>query len=423
MKDRLSILPMKALAALALVLGLSPVTLTAGCCFLPDAPIQWIVPLLFTWVWGSAMFLLPGRGRAAFAACGAAALALGGLLWYRAAGLGMILILAPCVFALFMLPPSYARLVWEEWTPGMWIAGGLLHLIAQIVASRPPFDGLMPYLRCAFLPYVFLLLLCFNRTGLRSGMHGAAKAPAALRARNTLLTVAVFLIALAASLWERMAVWADAAWRAILRAIGAVIDAFMSLMPETGVSGGGGGGGMDMSGLAEGGETSPLAEFLEKVMIVAAILLGAAVLVLAVRALAKKLVRLVRKIRERLRAYGMHAAEDYVDEAESTLNWEEKTKSLREKIGKSFSRAARPAPWEQLTGPQRVRRLYQQYLKKRPEMKNKTAREALTEGGALKKPQAFAFASLYEKARYSDHDISASEADELRKTVQDTVKF
>ncbi|MBR6186608.1 MAG: DUF4129 domain-containing protein [Clostridia bacterium] len=423
MKERLSILPMKALAALGLVLGIAPICLVAGRHFLPMEPVRWVLPLLFAWTWGILIFLMPGRGRVPFAVAGVFALALLGGIMYRAAGLGMLLILGPCAAALFLMPPAYPRLYWEEWPPGLWVAGVLAHLICQFIASQPSYAGVDVYLKCAFVPYIFLLLICFNRTGLRSGMHGAAKAPAALRARNGILTAGLFLIALAASLWGRLAQWADAAWRAILRLILTIVDAIMSLFPESSGGAGDGGGSMSFGELAQEGETSPLAAFLEKVLMVMTAVIAVLLAVFVIRFLGKRLIQLVKRIKERLRAYSALSAEDYVDEAESTLNWEEKTKSLREKIGKSLARTPRPTPWEQLDGRQRVRRLYQQYLKKRPEMKGKTAREALAQDGAIDQKQAAVFSGLYEKARYSDHDISAAAADELRRSVRDAVSL
>ncbi len=250
-------------------------------------------------------------------------------------------------------------------------------------------------------------------------MHGAAKAPAALRRRNTALSAGLFLLALVAALWEKMAQWADAAWQFIKRVVFTVIRFFMNLLPaiDQGAGRGEGGGGMP-EGLMEAGETSPLALFLEKVMYVVVSILFAAIVVITVRVLYRKLKALLRKIAERFRLYASRSAEDYVDEAESTLNWEEKSRSIREKIQKTFSRPLRPVPWENLDGRQRVRRLYEQYLKKWPEMKNKTAREALMAEKGIEEKNALSFAGLYEKARYSDHEVTAKEADDLRKAVQ-----
>ena len=48
----------------------------------------------------------------------------------------------------------------------------------------------------------------------------------------------------------------------------------------------------------------------------------------------------------------------------------------------------------------------------------KTAREALSQDAEYTQPQANAFIQAYERARYSDEDISAQEADKLRKTIK-----
>lgn len=419
MKDRMAILPMKALAALCLVLGFAPVCLLAGRYYLQDQPIIWALMPACAFLWGVIMYLLPNKARLPFAFAGIFALGGLGIALYSNDIIGAVFSFLPCGVCLLLLPPAWSRLTWEEWPLGMWIGGLILHLIAQSLAARPLYQGVGPYLNAAFLPYVFLMLLYFNRNGLRSGMHGAAKAPAALRHRNTALSAGLFLLALLAALWEKMAQWADAAWQFIKRVVFAVIRFFMNLLPaiDQGAGRGEGGGGMP-EGLMEAGETSPLALFLEKVMYVVVSILFAAIVIIAVRVLYKKLKALLRKIAERFRLYASRAAEDYVDEAESTLNWEEKSRSIREKIQKTFSRQVRPVPWENLDGRQRVRRLYEQYLKKRPEMKDKTAREALTAEKGMGEKNALSFAGLYEKARYSDHEVTAKEADDLRKAVQ-----
>ena len=182
-------------------------------------------------------------------------------------------------------------------------------------------------------------------------MHGAAKAPAALRRRNTALSAGLFLLALLAAMWDKMAQWADAAWQFIKRVVFAVIRFFMNLLPaiDQGAGRGEGGGGMP-EGLMEAGETSPLALFLEKVMYVVVSILFAAIVVIAVRVLYKKLKVLLRKIAERFRLYASRAAEDYVDEAESTLNWEEKTESLRSRMKEAMRKTRKQAKWEELDG-------------------------------------------------------------------------
>ena len=168
----------------------------------------------------------------------------------------------------------------------------------------------------------------------------------------------------------------------------------------------------------EASEPSAFAVFMEKVLIVVAVLLMAVILFFALKILIKKLIILWKKIMERLRKYASSINEDYVDEAESTLNLDEKTKVLKERLQKAFSRQPRQIPWNELDGRGRVRRLYQHFIKRKPEMQQKTAREALLEEKWMDKKLAEAFASLYEKARYSDHEISTDTADQLRSTIK-----
>ena len=78
----------------------------------------------------------------------------------------------------------------------------------------------------------------------------------------------------------------------------------------------------------------------------------------------------------------------------------------------------RQTKWEDLDGRGRIRRLYQQFLRRKPEEKNKTAREALKADKRLSGTQISSFTQLYEKARYSDHDISTQEADQLKSNIK-----
>ena len=109
--------------------------------------------------------------------------------------------------------------------------------------------------------------------------------------------------------------------------------------------------------------------------------------------------------------------EDYIDETESTVNWDERTQTIRDQVMSVFRRE-KPERWENLNGRDRVRYLYRQFLRRRPEAKNKTAREALAAEKAYSQTQAKAFTEMYEQARYSDRDISEGDADALRKTIK-----
>ena len=118
-----------------------------------------------------------------------------------------------------------------------------------------------------------------------------------------------------------------------------------------------------------------------------------------------------------MRRYADAAGEDYVDETESTVNWDERTQTIRDQVLGVFRRD-KPERWESMNGRERVRYLYRQFLRRRPEAKNKTAREALKAEKGYTQSQARAFTDLYEQARYSKRDIAEGEADALRSTIK-----
>lgn len=418
MKDRLRVLPMKMLAALCLVLGGMPLWILTGRFLASDAPVLWLVPPFLAWVWGCAGYLLPMKGRLPFALLGCALFLAWGIVFQWPLDPRRLLLIVPCVAALLLLPPAWKRPVWDEWPIGMWLGGVILHLFAQAASGWPVFSGTLPFLLPCFAVYMFLYVLCQNRHGLSDGMHGAGKAPAAIRQRNTVLAAAFFFFALAAASWKQLAVWVETAWDFTKNAIAAVAAFLMKLLPAQGGMGGGAGGDMgDMFGAEEATEPSALALLFEKVFQAAALLIVLVLAFFAVRALAKGCKRLLQRLLASLRRYAADAGEDYVDETESTVNWDERTQTIRDQVRGVFRRE-KPEKWESLNGRDRVRYLYRQFLHRRPEAKNKTAREALAAEKAYTQNQARAFTDLYEQARYSGRDISEGEADALRKTIK-----
>ncbi|MBQ6257849.1 MAG: DUF4129 domain-containing protein [Clostridia bacterium] len=417
MKDRLRVLPMKMLAALCLVMGVIPSSVLLGRLFVPDAPLLWLLLPFAAWIWACAGYLLPNKGRLPFALLGCALLLAWGVLFQWPVDPRRLLLILPCVGLLLALPPAWHRPVWDEWPAGAWFGGIILHLIAQFVSGWPMFEGILPWLLPCFAVFAFLFVLCQNRHSLSDGMHGAGKAPAAIRQRNTALAAVFFLVALAASCWHQLAVWVGAACDFIRNAIIAAVAFLMQLLPAQGGMGGGGGDMSDLLGGSEESEPSALALFFEKVFQAAALLIVLVLAFFAVRALAKGCKRLLQRLLASLRRYAADAGEDYVDETESTVNWDERTQTIRDQVRGVFRRE-KPEKWESLNGRERVRYLYRQFLRRRPEAQNKTAREALAEEKSYTQNQARAFTDLYEQARYSGRDISEGEADKLRQTIK-----
>lgn len=418
MKDRLRVLPMKMLAAFSLIMGGIPSALLLGRLFVSDAPHLWVLLPFLTWAWACAGYLLPNKGRLPFALLGCGLLVAWGLLFLWPVDPRGLLLILPCVGALLALPPAWHRPVWDEWPIGAWLGGVILHLLGQFVSGWPMFEGVLPWLLPCFAVFAFLFVLCQNRHGLTDGMHGAGRAPAAIRRRNAALAAAFFLLALAAACWHQLAVWVGAAWDFIRNGIIAVVAFLMKLLPEQGGMGGGGGGDMSgMLGAGEESEPSALALFMEKVFQVAALIILLILLFFAARAAIMGLKRLWKKLVSWMRRYAADSGEDYIDETESTVNWDERTQTIRDQVLNAFRRE-KPQRWENLNGRERVRYLYRQFLRRRPEAKNKTAREALAAEKAYTQTQARAFTDLYEQARYSEREISEGEADKLRQTIK-----
>lgn len=419
MKETLRILPMKALAALCLLLGLAPVWLLAGRYCLPEDRLLWYLPPCLSALWGTMSCLFSGKKRVAFMALGIALLVAFGLVYLLPGGGLRLLPLLPCLLMLLLLPPAMGRLIWEEWPIGSWATGVFLHLIGQFLAGRPEWTGTAVPLSVAFGLYGLLLLLTLNRQGLREGMHGAQKAPALLRRRNLALIIGLYVPALLVACWGTLGKWLDQVWETIKQGIAEVVAWFLGLFTQEQTAmqeQSQGEGGMGLIPGAENAEPSLFAQIMEKVFLVLAFALLAAATVFVCIYLFKGLRRLWKRIWTWLRRYAAAAGEDYVDEAESTLNLEEKAQALRGRLQKALVRPERKTPWQELDGRGRVRRLYQQFLRKTPRAHSLTAREAL--GREMPSTQAAAFIELYERARYSDHDVSPQEADSLRQRMK-----
>ena len=155
MKDRLRIFPMKALAAFSLILGGIPLSILTGRIFAPDAPVLWLLLPFAALAWALTGYLLPAKGRLPFSLLGCVLLAVWGVLFQWSIDPRRLLLLIPCIAALLVLPPAWARPAWEEWPPGAWIGGIVLHLFAQTVSGGPLFEGVLPYLLPCFAIFAF----------------------------------------------------------------------------------------------------------------------------------------------------------------------------------------------------------------------------------------------------------------------------
>lgn len=420
MNKRLKLLPMKALSALSLALCFAPVAVLLGRSVLPDCSLMWYLPLFFALLWGVFGYMLPQRARLPFALVGCSLLTAGCAALLHSLPWQALLLLVPCWVFLLLLPPAYARPIWDEWPLGLWVAGAIFHLTGVLLSSREAFSGTAAPLSAACAAFAFLLLLTINRHNLFASMHGSQKAPASLRRRNLALVVVVFALALLAACWQTLSVWlggiVHAVWEAVKQGIAWLLSLFYR--EQEAAHGPMGGGSMDFSAFGEAAEPSAFAQFMEKVMMVIAAILLIILAFFVCRFLFRRLRSLLHRLLAFLRRYADSSAVDYVDEAESTLHLDEKVQSFKDQIKQRLTRAKRPAPWQELDGRGRVRRLYQQYLRRHPDVQGLTAREALHQADELSTEKADAFTVLYNQARYSDHPITAQEADQLRERLK-----
>ena len=145
MKDNLRIWPMKALAALALACGLFPMPVLLGRWLFPGHSLLWWFPFALAYVWGAAGYLLPKKFRVIWTVSGC--VCAGGLLGVLA-GVQSIPLALPCIVLLILLPPAWARPVWEEWPAGFWIIGVALlvaiYAVEQFDKDRRREEGLPP---------------------------------------------------------------------------------------------------------------------------------------------------------------------------------------------------------------------------------------------------------------------------------------
>lgn len=406
----------KSLIALTLLLGLAPVFLLLGIGILPDLRHLWYGFPCAAYLLGAISYLIKGRWRMVWTALSALMLiALGFVFLLPTKNVYAFFLPLAALGYFLVLVPAYRRPLGGEWSFGVWAACLGAHLIANIVAvNAPALAKAQAPLNVAFALYALSGLLLMNYVSLSGGMGDASRPPRAIRRRNMLATALIYIVALCAALWDVLFQALQTAVGFIKRVISDLIDFLMRLYPQSETPGVSGGGGMDIAGMLgeEVPEPSAFSILMEKILIGVFTVLAAAGLLIGLYFLFKKLRKALRALLARLRKYMSAVGETYTDQAESIFSLEQWAESARERIGKAFRRRERPTPWKQLDGRARVRRLYGEYIKRRPAAPSDTAREALIRDEHLEAAEDFA--ALYDRARYSTHDVAPDEADALR---------
>ena len=416
MKESIRNFFLKMLACLPLPLALAPVYLIIGMNYLREAPsFLWYLPVLFGFLWAMIAYFIRSRMRGVFTLLGLIPLILTGIFVYLPHEIGALVPVACGAAVMLLLPPVFSDPLWQEWPSGYWIGGIIIGLIGQIVVYYDPFKALSLPLKLIFVLLILMYFLMMNYISLRIANHGREKAPAAMIRRNRLLTFLLFVPALLISCWGPIGEMLTRIWEKIKEGLAMLIALLMGT-PDAPRGEGTTDGGMNLGELMdEGARTGDFWEFLEKALYIVAYIAAAGLLLFAVWFLGKRLIRVIRFLLRKMKAYQDSASDDYTDEAESTLDWDERADKLKNRVKNLFRRKPAKTPWDQLDGQGKIRRLYEQWAEKHHPASALTAREALLEhsGG-----DARGFADLYDAARYGDKKIAGEQAEEIRQKMR-----
>lgn len=357
--------------------------------------------------------LVPGRRRLAAGLLAAAALlALGGAALDAGTHPGVMAV--PAGFAAMLLL-GLRMAAWphdKEPPTKLLIAGALAHALLQFVVNVSRRNGAQPELLAAapsllacFWLFLLLGMLSLGRSALSDANWGRQRAPFSVRAKNTLLTVGFWALTLLLSMTPAVLAALRRAWALVSGAALALARALANLLPEGGsVSGGGPGGGMpDFSGLAEAAEPSALAVLLERITMAVALVASLALAAVLLRAVVRKLLALARTLLGRLDRFAAVSSEDYVDEITDTRESGE-TRAVLPRMNLRLVRESGLPPRE------RIRSRYARLRGRHPAWTDaSTARETLPDGAAR----------LYERARYSGHEMTREDAERFERESRD----
>lgn len=324
-----------------------------------------------------------------------------------------LLVPAGCIVILFFTLPMAGWGFDREPPTPIWFILVFIHMFGQVVCffdMKDLYTPAEPAMLWCFLVFGALHLLALNRESLVSGAAKGRQAPVGMQRKNRLMTAALMALIVLVSAIPAIAEFLAAAWEWLKQAFGAILRFLNSLLPEEKpVTGSAGGGGDGMMMFGEPSPPSAFALFMEKVAIVAAILIGAVLLFFALRFLGRRLRALMKRLWALMNRYAHAASEDYVDEIADTRDGGEDSSTGPRQM---FRRLFQQVNEEKLSPTERIRYRYSRLLHRHQDWQpGSTARENLAEEAA----------GIYERARYSTQTVSPEEAEQFAqysKTVE-----
>lgn len=398
-----------------------PLLLALGTYPLGACVAGYITPQLLPYMWmyslGYAVFavvslLLPAKPRFVFGVLGATLLLLPGMTVLAKDTYGVPIAVGILYSALLfwsLLLPSWEA---ERELGGGWIGGGfVILLLGYFVATAE--DRIAPAalgIKVALLVFVVLAMLSMNRGSLNLAAVGSRGFTASMQRKNLLLLAGMFGIALLVGLIPSLVglvriivqwiAWL-VAWLQKLLASDQVPETTAETTVEATVK-----PTMEnwMDIVSEGKDQPDNYQKDSILMTAIVIIVLIPCLIVLMYKLGKLAVKGIRLLVQWIDHTANAQTADFVDEITDI-----REESEREILAEQKEDRKRNTVFGKLTPTQRIRRRYRRLQEKHPEWKrHQTARETLPEDAA----------KLYERARYSDHPITAGDADQFREKTK-----
>ena len=309
--------------------------------------------------------------------------------------------------------------------PGVVIGAiGYLGMAIYLHYSKAP-ANLTIFFTVLTVVYLFLGTVTLNRQSIAMSMATHAgdtpRAPRQIARKNKRIVLSFATAVTVLSL-------VDALRNAILWVVARMGDVAMFLLHILGINPGAGGDELPAALTGEMGEVAGetasvvieeisdpgLSSYIIVYGFLGFVGIGALVLIFeAIRKMVKKLSKWMEKF-----ATGIN--EGFYDEREQLMSAEEMRERLKNDMKARLKALfTREPSWESLSGRDRARRLMRDFYKKRTRkvqnLRVLTAREALK---AAESAEQKRFGELYDRARYSEHEVDAAEADQLKKNLK-----
>lgn len=336
------------------------------------------------------------------------------------------LLIIPGTFMVFLIP----------FVNGAFIAGpsrfivGLIIQLAAVITGGENSEIYKPALNIIAIMYLVFGIFTINRENLRDATKygttstGKRAYPPGMRRNNILMISAIIIISLIIANIKAVKGFVVGAVKFIILKIFEILYFILKIL-----AGGGGpagdstGGGFEGFMGAEAREPNPIIEIIVRVVIVLVLIAAVVFVIFALYNAIKKLFRnlpgWLDALLSRLRS---DENTNYIDETEDLLGKGGLRKELSKNISDFWNRLTyRPAKFEDMPDNRaKVRFVFKQLLKRlslgKSYLLSNTPNELVSEANFVLKEDTEEFIQTYNRARYSDSDVSDSDA-ELAKTI------